>query len=462
MTKITTPTLATIAFLFYLSANAQLISRHESAPTDNILDESSVQYRPKTYIIQNVSILTMKDSELLKNQSVLIENGIIEKIGNDIQNANATIIDAEGKFLMPGLSDMHVHLFDGHPLKSTWILHLIINGITTVRDLYGSPEKLLLRERIGRGEVFAPNLYQSGPIINGVKDKYSAYASTAEQAREIVRAHKNANYDFIKVYDGLNKDVYEAIVDEAKKQNLPVVGHVPDQVTILEAINVGQNSIEHLTGYFEWKNNQVEIAANNSNIEITGQSGTWNCPTIFNHYLNGSRTGAANVIAYAETSGLLPGSLKEMWKKRSQSASKDVRDIVDRYGASNFDALKGIVLDLYSSKAKIIAGTDAGNLPFLIPGYSLHQELKLMNEIGIPTYEVLKMATVNAALAMNRSSEFGTVETGKRADLLLLNSNPLDRIENVQDKAGLMIRGIWLSKKEIAKLTDKVRLTFGK
>lgn len=137
-------------------------------------------------------------------------------------------------------------------------------------------------------------------------------------------------------------------------------------------------------------------------------------------------------------------------------------EIVDKFGESNFETLKKIVLNLYNSKAKLIAGTDAGNLPLLIPGYSLHQELKIMSEIGIPNYEVLKMTTINAALATNKETEFGTIEVGKRADLLLLNSNPLDNIENLQNKNGLMVRGIWLSEEDINKLTDKVKLAFGK
>jgi imidazolonepropionase-like amidohydrolase len=151
-----------------------------------------------------------------------------------------------------------------------------------------------------------------------------------------------------------------------------------------------------------------------------------------------------------------------MWKKRISNNSKETMEIVDRFGEINFETLKKIVLNLYNSKAKLIAGTDAGNLPLLIPGYSLHQELKIMNEIGIPAYEVLKMTTINAALAMNKEAEFGTVEVGKRADLLLLNSNPLDNIENLQNKNGLMVRGIWLSEDEIKKLTNKVKLAFGK
>jgi imidazolonepropionase-like amidohydrolase len=462
MKKIRLLVLTTIAFLFYLTAIGQLISKKESIAIDKILTEYSAVYKPKTYIIQNVSILTMKNSELIKNQSVLIENGAIQKIGTDIQNQNATIIDGTGKFLMPGLTDMHVHLFDQHPLKSIWMLLLLINGVTTVRDMCGQPEKIQLREKIKKNEILAPNLYQSGPIINGVKDNYGlfAFASTPEQAREIVISHKKTGYDFIKVYDGLTKEVYLTIVDEAHKQGMLVAGHLPDKITLAEVLKLDHNSIEHLTGYFEWKDNQVSLSVPENYASLTASSNVWNCPTIYNHYMNGSRKGAFETMNYAETSGLLPRALREIWKKKMNNSSKKVVEVVDKYGAANFESLKKIILDLYNSKAKLIAGTDAGNLPLLIPGYSLHQELKIMNEMGIPTYDVLKMTTINAALAMNKDTEYGTVEVGKRADLLLLNNNPLDNLDNLQDKDGLMIRGIWLSREEISRITDKIKIAF--
>jgi len=461
--KFRTLTLLTFSILLYSTAIGQLISKKESVAIDKILAESSQLYKPKTYIIKNVSVLTMKDSELIKNQSVLIENGVIQKIGIDIQNQNATLIDGTGKFLMPGLTDMHVHLFDKHPLKNTWMMLLLINGVTSVRDMCGQPEKLQLREKIKKNEILAPNLYQSGPIINGAKDNFGlfTFASTPEQAREIVISHKKAGYDFIKVYDGLTKEVYLAIIDEAQKQGMLVDGHLPDKVTLEEALKQNHNSIEHLTGYFEWKDNQVSLSAPDNYASLTANSSVWNCPTIYNHYMNGSRKGVSEMMSFAETSGLLPGELKKIWKKRVNNMSKEVVDIVDKYSTSNFESLKKIILNLYTSKAKLVAGTDAGNLPLLIPGYSLHQELKIMNEIGIPTYEVLKMTTANAALAMNKDTEFGTVEIGKGADLLLLNSNPLDNLDNLQDKDGLMIRGIWLSREEINKIEDKMKIAFG-
>jgi imidazolonepropionase-like amidohydrolase len=464
MKKFRPITLAIIVFPLSLPTNAQLISKKESAAIDNILLEASNQFKPGTHIIQNVTILTMKDDEVLKNQSVLIENGVIQKIGTSIEKQAATIIDGTGKYLMPGLTDMHVHLFDKHPLKNTWMMMLLLNGVTTVRDMCGEPGKLELREKIKRNEILAPNLYQSGPIINGVKDNSGlfAYASSSDQAREIVVSQKKAGYDFIKVYDGLSREVYLAIVDEAQKQEILVDGHLPDQVSLGEVLKQNHNSIEHLTGYFEWKDNQVSLTAPDNYAVLTANSPVWNCPTLYNHYMNGSRKGASDVIAFAETSGLIPNGLTEIWKKRVNNNSKDVLEIVDKYGASNFESLKNIVASLYNSKAKLIAGTDSGNLPFLIPGYSLHQELKILNELGIPPHDVLKMATINAAIAMNKDNDFGTVEVGKRADLLLLNSNPLDNIANTQDRCGIMVRGIWLSEEESNKLREKIKLAFGK
>jgi imidazolonepropionase-like amidohydrolase len=406
----------------------------------------------------------MKDSMLIKNQDVLIKNGTIQKIGSDFQNENATTIDGTGKYLVPGLTDMHVHLFDKHPMKNTWMMLLLINGVTSVRDMCGQTGKLLLKDKIQKNEVLGPNLYQSGVIINGLKDNMGlfAFASTPEQGRQVVIEQKESGFEFIKVYDDLTKEVYEAISDEAQKQGLLVNGHLPDKITLADAIKFKHNSVEHLNGYFEWKDHQVSISAPDNYASLTANGGLWNCPTLYNHYMQGSRKGVAEMFIYAETSGLVPRDWTEIWKKRISNNSKETMEIVDKFGESNFETLKKIVLNLYNSKARLIAGTDAGNLPLLIPGYSLHQELKIMTEMGIPSYEVLRMTTVNAALAMNKGNEFGTVEVGKRADLLLLNANPLDNVENLQKKSGVMVRGVWLSEEDIKRLTTNIKSIFSK
>ncbi len=454
--------LAGFTFLLQLSATGQLISKKESEAIHNLLTKASDQYKPKTYLIQNVSILTMMDTVILRNQDVLIENGFIQAIGSGLQNPRAQLIDGTGKYLMPGLTDMHVHLFDRHPMKETWMFLLLIHGVTSVRDLCGEPGKLILRDQIQKDELLAPNLYQAGPILNGTKDNSGLfwYASTPEVGQEFVISQKKSGYDFIKVYDDLSPEVYRAILEEAQKQEMPVVGHLPNQLTLEEALSLNQHSIEHLTGYFEWKDNQVLLTVPPQYTSLTAASSTWNCPTLHNHYMNGSRAGVSEMMAYAETSGLLPGDLMEIWNKRLNTNSKSVIEAVDTYGAGNFEKLREIVSDLSKANANLIAGTDSGNLPFLIPGYSLHQELKIMNELGISPYDVLKMTTINAAVALNQETQMGTVEVGKRADLLLLNANPLEKLDHLTDKNGMMIRGIWLSEKDIRVLTEGIKSTF--
>ena len=453
---------STLAILLCIKISAQPISKKQSAAIDNILTELSVKHKPATYIITNVSILTMKESELLTDYSVLVENGKIQKVGRQIVHPNATIIDGTGKYLMPGLTDMHVHLFARHPMRNTWILLLLINGVTTVRDMCGEAEKFSLIEKINRSEILGPTICQAGPIIDGIGNPgLFTIATTPQQGREAVVAQKKAGYDFIKVYNGLAPDVYQAIADEARMQSMLVTGHVPNDVPLQEILDARQNSIEHLTGYMSWKENQVQVHAPDNYASLTAGSGVWNCPTLYNHLMNGSRTAAYQMLKYADSTGLIPPGLKQAWEKRVSSKSANVVEIVDKYGESNFQTIKTIASNLYKADAKLVAGTDAGSLPLLIPGYALHQELEVLKSIGASSFDVLKMATINAAHAMNMDESFGTIEVGKRADLLLLNVNPLENIKSLDDSAGVMIRGIWLSKMDIEKLKADIKRAFG-
>lgn len=217
----------------YTSLAQNLITKKESAGIDKILEDVSATHKPKKYLFKNVSLLTMADSIIQENQDVLIEEGVIRKIGKNIEATEVIEIDGTGKYLMPGLTDMHVHLFKNHPLTKTSLLLLMINGVTSVRDMGGEVEKLTLRSEVKQNSVLAPNLYQSGPIINNAKDPYGLFvtATTPQEGRALVIQHKQSGYDFIKVYDGLSKDVYQAILDESHKQDILVVGHIPADVS---------------------------------------------------------------------------------------------------------------------------------------------------------------------------------------------------------------------------------------
>jgi hypothetical protein len=247
--------LVLLPFVCFHTSTAQLITKKESAGIDKILDDASRVYKPKTYLFKNVNILTMIDSVILENQNVLVENGIIKKIGKGVEQPGAIQIEGTGKYLMPGLTDMHVHLFTHHPLMKTGLLLLLINGVTSVRDMGGEADKIALRNEIKNNSVLAPNLYQAGSIIDHGKDPYELFvtATTPEEGRKLVVQHKETGYDFIKVYDGIKNGVFLAILDEAHKQNISVVGHIPKDVPLSDAINAGLNSAEHLNGYKTWK-----------------------------------------------------------------------------------------------------------------------------------------------------------------------------------------------------------------
>jgi imidazolonepropionase-like amidohydrolase len=450
--------LVTLSFAFFFS-EAQLITKKESAAISAIMRDLSQKHKPANYVFRNATLITMLDSALVPDQDVLVVDGLIRAIGKDLSDAGDAIeIDASKQYLMPGLADMHVHLFDGHPMKETWTLLLLINGVTTVRDMNGQATKISEREKIKTNGILSPYLYQAGPIITGAKESFMEFAATPEQGRAIVRKQKADGYDFIKVHDKLNKETYQAIVDEASRSGLHVAGHVPDQLNLSEVFAARQRTIEHLTGYFEWKNNiEVIITAESGYAQSSLRAGVWNCPTLFNHLMNISRAELTKELNDANTSAFVPRSLMERWRKPLENVNKEFDALSD----ANFAKLRDVVMELHRSGAPLIAGTDAGNLFFLVPGISLHKELILLNRIGIPPYEVLKTATVNASAAMDKAKDFGVIAIGTRADLILLDKNPIKDIATLQNKRGVMVRGIYFSKANLEDITSQVRLAFG-
>jgi hypothetical protein len=450
-----------VIVLWASQIKGQLIKKDEATRVQQLLNKISSENQPATYLIRNADVITMKDSVILLDYDVLVENSKIKQIGKDIEAVGTKEINANGRFLMPGLVDMHAHLFLQHPLTQTWILHHLIYGVTTLRDMNGSTEKLLFRDKISRNELLAPNIYQATPLIDSRKDKFFTQIVTPEEAIRFVQEAKKSGYDFIKIYDGLKEPVYDVILQESHRQQMLVVGHLPHDVKIEKALQSKQSSIEHLTGYFQWKGPKVEATSLPEYGKLTANSDTWNCPTIYNHFLNGSREGAAQVLQDS-VARLIPESLYNLWSKRQSDQSKQVSEIVDIHGAGNFQVLIKILKDLYQSNAKILVGTDAGNLPFLIPGYALHKEMVMFSSVvGMPNYKVLKMVTSDAATAMNVAAEFGTIEEGKRADLILLSGNPIENLKFVHSPEGIMVRGVWISSELRSKVIADLKSIFG-
>lgn len=425
---------------------------------------------------QNVNIIPMDSSNVLYDYTVITTDGIIDKIGpNQLVQIppEAYIIEAEGKYLIPGLADMHVHIWD-----TDYLLLFIANGVTTIRNMWGESQHLTWRRQIREGILLGPELYTTGPILEGSFQFWQGSRSirTIDQARNIVRQNKIDGYDFIKIYTSLfDKDVVDAIMDEAKIQNIPVVGHPPcitdSMWTILDyTYKSGVYSVEHMDWYqmalwqipfsldlppWLWEpyfSEDIDSTLTAKLLNLQLQAGTWSCPTlvVVKNLLDPQEYQDALQRPYMK---YVKNSTKEDWRNQINS-SKWSFDFLKEYRKNI--ANKKIVKSMYDHGIKLLIGTDCQN-PFVVWGFSIPDEMQLFVEAGLTPFDVLTIATKNAAEFMNAENVFGTVKEGLRADLLLLNNNPLDDINNVKDRVGVMVRGKWLTEEY---LKNKLNETF--
>jgi len=199
----------------------------------------------------NANVIPMNNERILKNHTVIVKNGLIEQVGpvNEVNIPDHAVrINGEGKYLMPGIADMHVHAWSENDLKL-----FIANGVTMIRNMWGSPKHLKWKEMIAKGELFSPSIYTAGPLIDGPPPIWegSELILTPEQAVKSVEEQVKLGYDFIKISNRLSKESYDAIMGTARKHGIPVAGHVPDKVGIAYVLKSGLRVNEHLTGYIE-------------------------------------------------------------------------------------------------------------------------------------------------------------------------------------------------------------------
>lgn len=386
-----------------------------------------------TIVFQNVNLITMTQDKVLENQSVVIQDGLIAKIGK-YQTVtfpeDAQIIEGTGKYLMPGLVDMHVHLWRDRGEDNLYLA----NGITIIQNMWGRPE--LLNTRRFNNRRFGPRIFTTGPIMDGPTPIWpgSKVLETPEKAREAVISVQVEGYDAVKVYELLSVEVYEEIMKTADEIGIKVVGHVPRQVGIRKALELGQDSIEHLSGY------TMENIENEA--EMTAENNVWNTPTlsIFNIY---KEENDIEGLEYIDPRKI------EMWRRRKPD---------DEY-KNYLEIRQNFIRTIHEKGGKLLAGTDANN-PFVVPGFSLHSELEYLADAGLTPYEVLKTATYNPAEFLGQLDKFGTVEEGKEADLILLSKNPLEDIKNTRNIEGTMARGVWLTNERLQQELEKLKESY--
>jgi imidazolonepropionase-like amidohydrolase len=441
-------------------------------------------------VFTHVTVIDATGAEAKPDMTVVIRDGRIAALGRRAKMRlpkSAQVVDASGKFLIPGLWDMHVHEWN----KEVFFPLFIANGITGVRDMFSPlPPIKQWRAEVAAGTTIGPRIFAAGILIDGPYPfckPCTIAVSNADEGRKAVLKVKEMGADFIKVYSMVPRDAYFAIVDEAKRQHMVFAGHVPEFVSAAEASDAGQKSVEHLMGILVAcsakeaelrKQNEAKLRAEGIRQDTAVleqaaaldsfdekkasalfarfvKNGTWMCPTL-------------SVLRAVTFSGdadfrsdprikYIPDFLKQQfwqdaygWKEHTPEFNAQAKRV--------FQKQLEVVGMMNRAGVRFIAGTDTAN-PYVFPGFSLHDELALLVQAGLTPAEALRTATINSAKYFDMEKSLGTVEKGKIADLVLLDANPLVEIGNTRKITAVVVGGKLITRSELDKmLADVVSL----
>lgn len=432
-------------------------------------------------IIQQTNVVNVKDGSVWRNVSVIIEQDRIIAISSDPGKYKGTIIDGKNKYLIQGLWDMHTHTWSSERFFSL----LLANGVTGIRDMFGNIDSInKWKAQIASGAINGPEIIASGPIVDGPKPVWpgSVAVQSEQQVAGIIDSLKNQlKVDFIKVYSLLPRQVYLKIAEEARKQKISFEGHVPNEVSVLEAARSGQKSQEHLVGIIQESSDSAAYLLKLAQKLITDTSlrspvaktklmlrtfnrdkllavikelkkyDAWICPTM----VVNRNIGLLNDSAFSNDSRIhyMPPGIDAIWKPKNDFRFKNAGAEYFELTRAMFRLHKEIVGLMQKEGIRLLAGTDYPN-PYCYPGFSLHDELGLLVEAGLTPLQALQAATLNPAIYFNRTADWGTVEKCKMATLVLLNSNPLDNISNTKDIQAVINKGKLFTKSQLQSLLD--------
>lgn len=408
-------------------------------------------------VVRDVSLVTLDSEATLDDHAVIVEGDSIVWVGPDADASipdGAVVVEGGGRFLLPGLADLHLHMGTADsPL-------FLANGITTVREMNGAPAHLALRDSIARGLRIGPRLFVTSPLLAGAEQPWRhVLVPDAQTAYREAHAAKDAGYDAIKAYDGLSAEAYAALAEASETLDLPLVGHVPREVGLDGVLRAGQRSLEHVeqiayatVGHAPDPAAIPEIAS-----QIAG-SGGWVVPTLAaQRILTRARTPAYDAGFEAPEIRYVDPGLLEWWKslRSPDGAAEPSPDDPRRRRAEAFYAFqRDLVRALHEAGVPLLVGTDTPN-PLLVPGFSIHLELAALIDAGIPALDVLRMATRDAARFLGEDGEWGVIAPGAAADLILLDANPLERIETLKAPVGVMTLGTWLDRGDLDRMLER-------
>jgi len=401
----------------------------------------------------NVTIVSPSEGRAIQNQTVMTQNGKIISVGNASGTQipqRALVIDGEGRYLMPGLADMHVHLLPYEDVKNDLLLFLA-NGVTTIRVMWGNTAYLNWRQQISDGDLLGPTIYSASPGMDGPPNYWPTDPiATPEEGRVAVQNYAAQGFNFIKVYNRLSPQTYSAIAQEANNHNLPVIGHIPNAVGLSSAIDQGQDCIEHLSGYApfvssnnSWSSGFNDSAARNLARRLRDNQ-VWSCPT--------------QVVIERSRNDIQAQKSSLAWRYLSQSMKDWFDNSLTQPGGfpgNDYMRNRARMIKLINDEgAGLILGTDTG-VQYVLPGFSVHEELQSWVDMGISTTDVLRSATTSAAAFVNAVNKFAEIKPELRADLVLLSGNPLEEIANASTPLGVMVQGRWFSNMKLTSMMEE-------
>lgn len=429
-------------------------------------------------LISNVNLIDVTDGTISESQQIVLDSGKILKITENISNAEKykTVIDGTGKYLLPGLAEMHAHIpppaAGEQRIEETLFLYLS-NGITTIRGMLGDPSHLVLKEKAENGDILSPRIFTSSPSLNGNS------VTTPEEAIQKITAYKKEGYDFLKIHPGIKKEVFEVVVKTANAVGITFAGHVPVDVGIRHALKSKFISIDHVDGFLEGLvpsdakvasdangffgynfTNLADVTTIDELVQLSKDNKVWIVPTqsLFERWF--APVSSEELLKQPEMKYMPATTLKD-WEER-KNASIDPKTGFNTDQWNSFIAIRRqLIKKLQENGHGMLLGSDAPQL-FNVPGFSIHHEIAAIAEAGLTPLEIIQSGTLNPALFFEMEDTFGSIKEGLAADLILVDANPLKDLKALQQISGVLVRGRWLSKEvidsklaEIAQQADK-------
>jgi imidazolonepropionase-like amidohydrolase len=433
--------------------------------TRSIFAQELTSNQQRDIVFRAVNVVPMDADRVLENQTVVVRDGRITAMGREGSvryGKDALVVDAKGKYLLPGWAEMHAHvppIDDLGPMKDVLMLYLT-NGITTIRGMLGHARHLELRSKLRSGEILGPHFYTTGPSFNGQTVK------TPERGAQMVREQKAAGYDYLKLHPGLTNETFPAIARTAQEVGIPFVGHVSFNVGVWRAIDARYSSIDHLDGFVEaitpgsdtlaepetglfgaWIAHRADPARIPKLVNALREKQIWVVPTqaLAERWLSPQ---PADAFTNAPEMKYMTAQEVKNWVSAKENYARNP-NFSPEHAEKLVQIRRKLIAECQRGGVGLLLGSDAPQV-FNVPGFSIHHELAYLVAAGLTPYEALRTGTVNVAAYLHQP-DAGTVKVGNVSDLVLLGGNPLRDIAQTQRIEGVMMGTNWLPKDYLTK-----------